>query len=80
MITYTIFGFLEACGLHALIRNQRALKNHHTLSRLHRFQKMITQISMIFQCFSHLCNRFIIGVIRDFWALSEISIKMLDRK
>ena len=34
---------------------------------------MITQISMIFQYVSYLCNRLLIGVIRDFWTFSEIS-------
>jgi hypothetical protein len=40
---------------------------------------MITQISMIFQCVWYLCNRFLIGVIRDFGTFSEISIILLDK-
>jgi len=40
---------------------------------------MITQISMIFQCVSYLCNRFLIGVIRDFGTFSEISKYGVDR-
>ena len=51
----------------------RALKKYYTLSRLHRFQKKITQISINFQCVSYLCNRSLIGVIRDFETFSEIS-------
>jgi hypothetical protein len=35
--------------------------------------KRITQIYMIFQGILYLCNQFLIGVIRDFWAFSEIS-------
>jgi len=40
---------------------------------------MIAQIILVFQYISHLCNRFLIGVIRDFWTFSEISINRLDR-
>jgi hypothetical protein len=54
--------------------NERALKNYYTLSWLHRFQKRITQIFLIFQCISYLCNRSLIDVIRDFWTFSEIPI------
>jgi hypothetical protein len=54
-------------------KKTRALKNYYTLSRLHRFQKMITQISIIFQYVLYLCNRSLIGVIRDFETFSEIS-------
>jgi hypothetical protein len=43
------------------------------LFRLHRFQKMITQIFLQFNV-SNLCIRFIIGVIRDFRTFSEISL------
>jgi len=35
---------------------------------------MITKIFVRFHCLSNRCNRFIIGVIRDFWAFSEISV------
>src|SRR4030042_2428211 len=52
----------------------RALKKYFTLFRFHRFQKMITQIFLYFQHVSHPCNRLIIGVIRDFWTFSEISL------
>jgi len=38
-----------------------------------QISKMITQIFLIFEYFSHLCNRFLIHVIRDFWIFSEIS-------
>ena len=55
------------------------MKNYYTLSRLHRFQKKITQISIIFQCVSYLCNRSLIGVIRDFETFSEISKIKLDK-
>ena len=45
--------------------NESCEKLLHTLS--------ITQIFMIFQYVSYLWNRFLIGVIRDFWVFSEIS-------
>ena len=58
---------------------ERALKNSSVLSRLHRFDKMITQTSMISQCVSYLCNWSLIGVIRDFWTFSEIILKWIDK-
>ena len=57
---------------------RRALKNYHALSSLHRFQRMIRQIFLCFQCISNLCNRLIIDVIRDFLGFSEISKLALD--
>jgi len=44
-----------------------------TLSDYTDFQKMIPQIFLIYQCILNLCNRVIIGVIRDFCAFPEIS-------
>ena len=40
---------------------------------LHWFQRRITQISLTFQCILNHCNLFLIGGIRDFSTLSEIS-------
>ena len=39
---------------------------------------MIAQIIIYYQCVSNRCNHFIIRVIRDFWAFSEISFKQLS--
>jgi len=38
----------------------------------------ITQIYLIFQWISYLCNRSLIVLIGDFWIFSEISKKILD--
>ena len=38
------------------------------------------KIFLFFDCLSNRCNRYIIVVIRDFWALSEISKLSVDNK
>ena len=35
--------------------------------------------SSVYQLFSHLCNRFLIDGIRDFWIYSEISVIVVDK-
>jgi hypothetical protein len=39
---------------------------------------MIAKIFVWFDIFSNHCNRFIIAVIKDFWASSETSLISLD--
>jgi len=48
------------------VKSSRALKNYLALSRLHRFQKTITQIFLYVHYVSNRCHHFIIRVIRDF--------------
>ena len=52
----------------------RALKKYFSLSDYTDLKKWFHRFLFIFQCICNPCNRFIIGVIRDFSAFSEISI------
>jgi len=64
--------------LSPLEENERAPKNYFSLSDYTDLKKGFHRFLFIFQCIWNPCNRFIIGVIRDFWSFSELSTKELD--
>jgi hypothetical protein len=49
----------------------RGLKKHFWPPDYTDLKKMIPQISLYFSRYLNRCNRFIIGVIKDFWAFQK---------